>query len=688
MREQPHLSKTRQAVNATMPLDKQTNGKPITPALSSKFRANTKSPLTPRLVRSGASSPASSTRREVLIRTRSPAREPIAATPFDGNITPRTAARRSRIGTNSPTTPGTNQTAAIAGPIAVSGAAPTPAQISRTGLGISSPSSQARSAPPPLATSAISPTPICPVYRRFSGAKSAVQARDEVDSQFFRADDVKSYVPERPAASTDPTSFFFVGSTDVQSSLSSNPSPTQVVQTDLDEKFFHADDVRSQTKLKPPSRPALPSKSETFSAPGYAARSQQVDAARPKVTASPSSSPVKFQAAGTRPNSPRKEATRKILSPANPAQKQADRRDSVGSGLSIRRIDPHPDHQESLGPNSTSGAFPTLDQRVTEPLSVSAIIHDRPVASPTSPQTSNAKAVQTCMLTASTEPSIAARTRAFSGPTIYPTAVSPISDTFPEPSQKSSTRPQHDAANARRERKVLDLEISNSSLLAINKTLEKELRKQNTELRRFRRLSRSGRLSLAPTTRSISASMLGTVAEGEGNDSGPSDPDHESDLDTLDDDETDILSNDSSSVHSPTSRARQRARDERRLMLDLSKHQQMLLDSQKLTQSIRRCLTCTEELIKDGNKALEYRVGIGDIQLGGRVLDREEIDHNQSDDTAEGMEQRRGLLSPTVTLSQLEEATLLLTSGVGSRSEQPDSVNGRLDAINTELDAL
>lgn len=276
-----------------------------------------------------------------------------------------------------------------------------------------------------------------------------------------------------------------------------------------------------------------------------------------------------------------------------------------------------------------------------------------------------------------------------SGPPVEPTALSPTSDTFSDPSQTSSSRPQDDAANARRERKVLDLEISNSSLLAINKTLEKELRKQNTELRRFRRLSRSGRLSLAPTTRSISASTLGTLTEGEGQDFDGSGSGGDSDLDTIDDDETDILSNDSSSVHSPTSRARQRARDEKRLMLDLSKHQAMLLDTQKLTQSIRRCLTCTDELIKAGNKALEYRVGIGDVKLGGRVLDREDPESGTSEAEPE---QRRALLSPTVTLSQLEEATLWLTNGVGANSEEPvlepKPVNGTLEAINAELDAL
>lgn len=71
------------------------------------------------------------------------------------------------------------------------------------------------------------------------------------------------------------------------------------------------------------------------------------------------------------------------------------------------------------------------------------------------------------------------------------------------------------AANARRERKVLDLEITNSSLEAINRTLEREMRKQTAELRRYRRLSRSGRLSIntAGSTRSSIDGVLQTDGE-------------------------------------------------------------------------------------------------------------------------------------------------------------------------------
>lgn len=187
------------------------------------------------------------------------------------------------------------------------------------------------------------------------------------------------------------------------------------------------------------------------------------------------------------------------------------------------------------------------------------------------------------------------------------------------------------AANARRERKVLDLEITNSSLAAINRTLEREMRKQSAELRRYRRLSRSGRLSIATAaTRSSIGSHLSL--------SGITEEDQFSDVsgeeyDDEDDDDASELDSADDGTLSPTalaeSDARHRKRDEERLQLDLEKHQQLLVDSQKMNQSIKRCLGWTEELILEGNKALAYKVHVSDVELGGRVL----IADDNDDDT-------------------------------------------------------
>jgi hypothetical protein len=155
------------------------------------------------------------------------------------------------------------------------------------------------------------------------------------------------------------------------------------------------------------------------------------------------------------------------------------------------------------------------------------------------------------------------------------------------------------AANARRDRKVLDLEISNSSLLAYNRQLEKEVRKQKGELRRFRRLSRAGRLS----------NMTTVTDDGDAND--------DSDLEEVDPELSDSENEepDSSvsdgSTDSPTSSNVDPARlekDEKRLQLDLKKHRQLLVDSQKMNLSLKRCMTLSEDMIVEARRALEYQV--------------------------------------------------------------------------------
>ncbi|KAI0457330.1 hypothetical protein F5B21DRAFT_512634 [Xylaria acuta] len=212
----------------------------------------------------------------------------------------------------------------------------------------------------------------------------------------------------------------------------------------------------------------------------------------------------------------------------------------------------------------------------------------------------------------------------------------------PTKSPVSSTDPVTELiANARRERKVQDLQIRNASLEAINRTLERQLRKQTAELRRYRRLSRASHLSLASAAMS-SRVPSGAMSEPELKSLRLSDLSEEELSMQESEDESFSDTDSTSSGLSPSiiaeRDAKHRPRDEERLQLDLSKHQQILVDSQKINQSIKRCLDWTEELIDDGKKALEYKVRVSDIQLGGRVLDPlDEEDENPklllSDDT-------------------------------------------------------
>lgn len=216
---------------------------------------------------------------------------------------------------------------------------------------------------------------------------------------------------------------------------------------------------------------------------------------------------------------------------------------------------------------------------------------------------------------------------------------SPTKPTFP--GQSNIDQMNELAANARRERKVLDLEISNSSLLAINRTLEREMRKQSAELRRYRRLGRSGRVSVAAPSRSVSGrmSMLSEIDTTMDSD----------DLVSSDDENDPDLSSDPSSPttashpSSPTQRAaRARFRDPKHVELDLAAHRALLADSHKLNLSIKRCLSQSEGLISSAKRALEYEAPVPKSDdLGTRVLTPDE---NEDETFSHG----QGLLSPSL----------------------------------------
>lgn len=198
----------------------------------------------------------------------------------------------------------------------------------------------------------------------------------------------------------------------------------------------------------------------------------------------------------------------------------------------------------------------------------------------------------------------------------------------------------------------MDLEISNSSLLAINRQLEREVRKQKAELKRFRRMSRTGRLGSNGDTKS---SALGSLTEGETAEFADEEflgLEGEGEKEEEDEEDPEELSSSESSLDesslSPSALAERDAKyrfqDQKRLQLDLSKHKEILIDSQKLNQSLKRCLTVTEDLIKEGRKALDYKIRVSDVKLGGRILSPEEQD--QSDSEEDEAPHGGSLLSP------------------------------------------
>ncbi|KAM3415960.1 hypothetical protein BST61_g9450 [Cercospora zeina] len=237
-------------------------------------------------------------------------------------------------------------------------------------------------------------------------------------------------------------------------------------------------------------------------------------------------------------------------------------------------------------------------------------------------------------------------------PSIDTSLASPMAIGSPSESTLSPTKTITQlAADARRERKVLDLEISNSSLLAINASLERELRRQKAELKRFRRLSRAGRLSSA--THSIPRSLSGDLETLDEDDDMDGMPPGWDDAEVSDSEEDSLVSG--SGAHSPSASSDRLAKDEKRLKLDLERHRELLVQSQSMNQSLKRCMYATDDMIRDGKKALEYHVRVSDIKLGGRILTGEEDEEDLTRDIVvdddefsgaadDGMENAKGLL--------------------------------------------
>ena len=121
--------------------------------------------------------------------------------------------------------------------------------------------------------------------------------------------------------------------------------------------------------------------------------------------------------------------------------------------------------------------------------------------------------------------------------------------------------------------------------------------------------------------------------------------------DDMSDDEESLGS--SAEPMSPRRESDRLAKDEKRLQVDLEKHKELLVQSQAMNQSLKRCTYATEEMIREGKKALEYHVRVSDVKLGGRVLSSHdgdgdedlsqeiEVVHEHHDD---GVEQAKGFL--------------------------------------------
>ena len=550
--------------------------------------------------------------------------------PFlSSNITPRSGSRKARAETTSPTPNGTQngtQNGTPSKPRRVSSieSRDTAMEDARTtsGLGLRVANAGRRS----RTGSVNSDGPGSSVSSRQLLMERNISATrvisPEITSKFFHADDVKVSVPSRPIPERALSQDRLPGCAQSKdenvpivrtSSFSSSPIPDEQRP-----KFFYANDV-NETKT-PPTR-----------------LTNGIQSSRPPLqtiySAQGGNSPE-------RAPSPLKE---EILPQIPLVNKASTRRHTrlVSNGGS-----------ELISPQGIQSGNANLARRssLSSPKSTYITTHARSSsvnsAGPSPPRRSSVKLSEK-------SPIERIRTTSFveaSGPLHHSVSSRATTPDLPQPQvfsqPQSPTKPpaagqskidqmNELAANARRERKVLDLEISNSSLLAINRTLEREMRKQTAELRRFRRLSRSGRLSVAPS-RSASGkmSMLSEATDELGHGLSDSDEDLEDLLSSL--------SSTSATSHPSSPVAHARFGDPERVELDLATHRALLLDSQKLNVSIKRCLSTSESLLAAAKEALAHHEEPLQLEhLGPRVLTPDDVGD-------EMLGQGQGLLSPSL----------------------------------------
>lgn len=589
-----------------MTSDKQTN-KPFTPSLSAAFSRTNKNPLTPKLASSAnhhtprrpphADSPSPNPSRDDASST-------LAPTYLSANVTPRSGPRISR------------RDGAVSPPASVYSSAQEGQRPSRP-MSMVSPAPGYRAERSPARSSGREPA-------RLARAKSvAVDNFNPATSRpgsscgssagspmFFHADDARSSASSFEQDNTRPRSY-----------VRSTPSSPFVYANGQKERPPPSDDSRSSlsvTKRRStgPSRPAAP--------------------AKPPAALSPRVKSPQLPDAESRTPEPHVQSPSRMDGPDDAALQSTPPHNAVRRRPSLVGRRPS-GHVKSCSVDSTHHiaglrelrANPTIPQPLLSPDLVAA-------GGETTPEQQSPRIVSNGSA-GSAEPYPS-----------FPLVHSPIR------AEGNHRHSNDQAANARTARKVLDLEISNSSLLAINRTLEREMRKQNAELRRYRRLTRAGRLSLATPPQPASKGLDAVSEGGDLNDGDEADDaddvddsSDESDPEKEEEEEEEELteSGDEDSVDegtlSPSALAerdaRQRERDEKRFQLDLTKHQKLLINHQKMNQSIKRCLGWTEELIREGRRALEYSVHANDVELGGRVL--------APDEMSEVGESGRGLLS-------------------------------------------
>ncbi|KAK9236229.1 hypothetical protein V1525DRAFT_407655 [Lipomyces kononenkoae] len=242
-------------------------------------------------------------------------------------------------------------------------------------------------------------------------------------------------------------------------------------------------------------------------------------------------------------------------------------------------------------------------------------------------------------------PTLSASGSSTSAPTVYtPTPhFHPASPTFSSLSQGSAQSTgddpdDHDTPSAvpvetdsaRTNRKIMDLEISNASLLAINRTLEREMRGQSRDLRALKRWIQRhniGGVDFDADMHSVSETDEDSSIDDESGDESKS---------SGDDDDEDVTIGPFSSKHSAESGKDTLSKSVLERDELVQEEKDLLEAYQAVNGSITNCIFMSDVLLKEAQASLSFKVSEEDLRLGGRVLSYD--DTNYIYDYEEGVE--------------------------------------------------
>lgn len=196
-------------------------------------------------------------------------------------------------------------------------------------------------------------------------------------------------------------------------------------------------------------------------------------------------------------------------------------------------------------------------------------------------------------------------------------AADQISDLPSDP--KSLTDSQ--IKQARSNRKIMDLEISNASLMAVNKYLEKKLRSQSKDIQYLK------------VSNSSTSNLTGFDSESEDEDQEQTELQRIS-QDSTDDEQTVNGDRDVTNTESSIFSTAEIDIAEKTKMIQerMQSHIKFLESSEKVNSIMRNCLLISDSLIQQASKSLEYEVDPTDIKYGLHVSNHDFI--NDSRDTS------------------------------------------------------